>query len=77
MDPDDKDNLPAIGMANVLKKADKYDNSSAARDKRRKVCTTVGACVLGESSAHKQTVIRLQSSARIQSFDCSHLHTVT
>ena len=39
MDPNDKDNLPAIGMANVLKKADKYDDdNSAARDRRRKVC---------------------------------------
>ena len=38
MDPNDKDNLPAIGMSNVLKKADSYDDNSAARDRRRKVC---------------------------------------
>jgi len=36
MDPNDKDNLPAIGMSNVLKKADSYDDNSAARDRRRK-----------------------------------------
>ena len=74
MDPNDKDNLPAIGMANVLKKADMYDNNnSAARDRRRKVCKPVGICVLGESSLHtySHSIAHLHTYSR----SIAHLHT--